>query len=109
MKAKTKLLMSLVLLTLVALCLTVEAQSKFSLTLYKNNGYGLGKDMAGLWTLKTDFSTDTSYVEFYIDNHLQANDTTAPYNWQFITSNFTIGEHTLKAVSYNNSGESQSV
>jgi hypothetical protein len=108
MQTKTKLLSLLPLIVLVAIpLLTVNAQP--SLSLYKDNGYGLGNDIAGIWTANAQVSTDVSYVEFYLDDQLQQKDTSAPFGWQFDTSNYTIGEHTIKAVAYDNQGSSQTV
>jgi hypothetical protein len=87
--------------------LLADAQPALSLDLNRDYGFGMGNDIAGLFTLKADASSNTSYVEFYLDNQLQQNDTAAPYSWQFNTNNCTLGEHTLKAVAYDGAGESQ--
>jgi hypothetical protein len=81
--------------------MTAEAAPTLSISLYKDNGYGLGNDMAGLWTVNTQVSSDVVYVEFYLDNQLQLNDTSAPFSWQFDTGSYTLGNHTIKAVAYN--------
>jgi hypothetical protein len=87
--------------------LLADAQPALLLDLNRDYGFGMGNDIAGLFTLKADASSNTSYVEFYLDNQLQQNDTAAPYSWQFNTNNCTLGEHTLKAVAYDGAGESQ--
>lgn len=104
----TKLLSILLLASFAAMpLLTAAAAPTLSLNLNRDYGLGMGNDIAGLFTLKAEASSNTSYVEFYLDNQLQQNDTAAPYSWQFNTGNFTLGEHTLKAVAYDSSGESQ--
>lgn len=107
MRAQIKLISLLLLVTIVAMPLfAVDAEPTINLSLYKDNGYGFGDDMGGQWTLKTDTSDDVVYVEFYIDDQLQLNDTLSPYNWQFNTNNYTLGEHTIIALAYNAQGES---
>ncbi|MGD6852305.1 MAG: Ig-like domain-containing protein [Candidatus Bathyarchaeia archaeon] len=109
MQTKTKLLSLLLLFTLAAIpLLTVNAQSTVSLSLYKDYGYGLGNDMAGLWTVNAQVSADVTSVEFYLDDQLQEKDASAPFSWQFDTSNYSIGEHTIKAVAYDASDSNQS-
>lgn len=108
MRATTKLI-SILIITLFAMVpiVLVDAKPALSVSLYRDWGYGMGNDIAGLLTLKTATSDNVSYVEFYLDNQLTENATSAPFNWQFNTNNYTLGEHTLKAVAYDNSGESQ--
>ncbi len=78
----TSLLIALVMLScLVATCiLTVQAKPTLSLSFYKNNGYDMGNDMNGLWTINTAVSSDVTHVEFYLDDVLQCNDTVAPFS-----------------------------
>lgn len=82
----------------------VEAAPTLSISSYKNNGYGWGNDIGGLWTINTDVSPDVIYVEFYLDDQLQQNTTTTPFSWQFDTNSYTLGEHTIKVVAYDSSG-----
>ncbi len=108
MQTKTKLLSILLLFTLAAIpLLAVNAEPTISLSLYKDNGYGWGNDMAGQWTVNTQVSADVTSVEFYLDHQLQQKDTSAPFSWQFNTNNYTTGEHTIKAVAYDNQSSSQ--
>jgi hypothetical protein len=76
-----------------------------SLHWYKNNGYGLGNDIGGQWTISADTSSDVSRVEFYLDNQLQQNSTQAPFQWAFNTADYILGTHTIKAVAYNDQGQ----
>jgi hypothetical protein len=82
-----------------------QANPSLSLSFYKDNGYSMGNDMNGLWTINTNVSEDVVYVEFYVDNTLQLNDTTAPFSWQFDTSNYGEGVHTITVVAFDSMGE----
>ena len=88
---------------------TVGANPSLTVSFYKDNGYGMGKDINGLWTINTNVSQDVSYVEFFVDDYLQLNDTSAPFSWSFNTANYTEGLHAIKAVSYNSSSETATV
>jgi hypothetical protein len=107
MRVTTKLLSILIIALFTATpILIVEAKPALTVDLYRDWGFGMGNDIAGLFTVKATVSENTTFVEFYIDNQLKQNSTVAPYNWQFNTSNYTLGEHSLKVVAYDNSGES---
>jgi hypothetical protein len=104
---KTLTILVLISIAILPMLYTTQANPTITLSLYKNNGYGMGQDMSGQWTLNTQTSTDTIHVEFYLDDQLQQTDNTAPFSWQFNTSNFTTGTHTLKAIAYNAAAENQ--
>jgi hypothetical protein len=87
----------------------VAAQPTLSLSFYKNNGYSTGNDINGAFTVNTEVSADVAYVEFYLDNQLQLNSTTAPFNWPFDTNNYALGSHTIKVVAYDSSGSQATV
>jgi hypothetical protein len=107
MNPKIKLLACLLLVTLIAplSAMVVDAKPSLTLSLYKDNGYGMGQDMSGLWTINTAVTSDVVKVEFYLNDQLQQNDTTAPFSWQFNTSNYTIGTHTLTAIAFDATGD----
>jgi hypothetical protein len=108
MHLASKLLSILLIASFTAMpILMAEATPTLTLDMRRDFGSAMGNDIAGKFTLKADASGDTSYVEFYLVNQLQLNDTSAPYSWQFNTNNYTIGQHTLKAVAYDNAGQSQ--
>ena len=99
---------ALVLFLALSLTLTtsaVEANPTLSLDFYKDNGYGMGEDMNGEWTLNTVVSQDVQYVEFYLDNQLMLNDSSAPFSWNFNTGSYSEGQHTFKVVGYDSLGE----
>jgi hypothetical protein len=82
-----------------------EAKPSIDLGFEKNNGYGMGNDIGGLWTVSAHVSSEVAYVEFYLDGQLQLNDTSAPFGWQFDTSNYSPGSHAIKAVAYDSLGD----
>jgi hypothetical protein len=84
---------------------TVKAAPSLSLSFYKDNGYGMGNDINGLWTVNTHVSQDVSFVEFYVDDQLQLDDTSAPFSWSFNTSNYAEGLHAIRVAAYNSSNE----
>lgn len=105
MRSLSKVL-SLVCLGFILLFVLTSAAAAPSLNLstYKNNGYGLGNDIGGLWTYTAQVSPDVVFVEFYLDNQLQMNATVAPFKWQFNTADYPLGEHTFRVVAYDSSG-----
>jgi hypothetical protein len=50
----------------------------------------------------SDNESGIALVEFYVDNTLKANDTTAPYSWTWSERSFFM--HTLKIIAYDNAG-----
>jgi Bacterial Ig domain len=82
-----------------------EAKPSIDLDFTKNNGYGVGNDIGGVWTITAFVSSDTQYVEFFIDNQLQQNDTSTPFSWKVDTSNYSSGAHTIKAIGYDFLGD----
>jgi hypothetical protein len=107
MQSNSKLVASIFLICMTGLLLSSFAQAKPSIDLgfEKNNGYGLGNDIGGLWTVRADVSSDVQYVEFYLDGQLQQNDTYLPFSWQIDTINYSPGSHAIRAVAYDSSGD----
>jgi hypothetical protein len=95
------------LLVISCLLVNASAASTLSLSWYKNNGFGMGTDINGEWTVTAEgIQNTTTHVEFYLDNQLQQNDTLAPFSWHFNTANFTEGTHSIKAITYDSDGQS---
>ncbi|MCW4001275.1 MAG: Ig-like domain-containing protein [Candidatus Bathyarchaeota archaeon] len=106
MKLSTKLVCICIICTVLAVSSAAAlAAPTASLSWYKNNGYGMGNDIGGQWTLTAEVSSDVERVEFYLDDELQQNITASPYKWSFNTADFSLGEHTVKAVAYNAQGQ----
>ena len=88
---------------------SVQAEPSLSLSYYKNNGYGFGNDINGIWTITALVSQNVSYVTFYLDNQLQQNDSSSPFSWNFNTNNYTLGLHTIGVTAYDSLGEAETV
>ncbi len=82
-----------------------EAKPSIDLGFEKNNGYGMGNNIGGLWTVTAHVSPEVEYVQFHLDGQLQLNDTSAPFSWQFDTSNYSPGSHAIKAAAYDSLGD----
>jgi hypothetical protein len=85
------------------------ATPTLAVSFYKDNGYGLGNDKQGVWTVNAVVSENTTRVEFFLDGQLELNDTESPFSWTFDTGNYALGLHTIKVVAYDSAGESASV
>lgn len=105
MQSKVYVLLFLVLIATLPLFSLTEAKPSIDLRFEKNNGYGVGDSIGGLWTVSTEVSSDVQYVEFYLDDQLQQNSTSSPFSWQFDTSNYSPGSHAIKAVAYDSLGD----
>jgi hypothetical protein len=104
-KSKKLFFVFMVSLGLLLSCFSlVQANPTLSLSFYKNNGYSMGNDINGIWTITADVSEDVAFVEFYIDGDLQHNDTSSPFNWQFDTSDYEEGLRMITVVAFDSSG-----
>jgi hypothetical protein len=105
---RSKLLLSVALICMFVFLFGIVAEAKPSIDFefYKNDGYGIGDEIGGVWTITAKVSTDVQYVEFYLDGQFQQNDSTAPFSWQFDTLNYPAGSHAIKALAYDSLGES---
>lgn len=95
-----------IIFVLVLSCLApaLSATPSLRLSWYKDNGYGMGNDIGGYFKVNTEISPDVVYVEFYVDNELQFNDTFAPFSWSFNTGSYTLGTHAIKVIAYDSTG-----
>jgi hypothetical protein len=71
---------------------------KFSMS--RDFGYGGGKDIQGLFSMKVTGPESLVHVDFYIDDSVIFEDTESPYKVQFNTDNYPLGEHALYAIGY---------
>jgi hypothetical protein len=60
-----------------------------------------GRDSYRIWADTSDTMSGVSLVEFYLNDHLIYNDTTAPYEWNYSGPSFN-----LDAIVYDNAGNS---
>jgi hypothetical protein len=101
----------LALLIVCALILTTHtalAQPTITISFYKNDGYGVGNDIGGTWTVNAQTSADVVSVEFYLDGTLEMNDTSTPFAWQFKTPDYPTGPHIITATAFDDTGGSAS-
>jgi hypothetical protein len=105
MQSKVCVCLILIFITTMMLFSLAEAKPSIDLGFEKNNGYGMGNNIGGLWTVSAHVSSDVEYVEFYLDGQLQLNDTSTPFSWQFDTSSYSIGSYAIKATAYNSLGD----
>lgn len=81
------------------------AAPSLRLDFYKDNGYGMGDDMQGEWTINADVSSDVVRVEFYLDGQLQENATSVPFSWSFNTAEFNESKHMFTVIAYDSFGD----
>jgi len=84
----------------------VAASPTLSLSVYKRFGYAMFSDIAGSLTLVASVSSDVIRVEFYLDGQLKLNDTAVPFQWEFDTTEYNLGQHLFEAIAYNSAAES---
>ncbi|KAA3660015.1 MAG: hypothetical protein DWQ04_20680 [Chloroflexi bacterium] len=96
-------------LIFVAILFTATAvfaqENQLSLRLNRDFGSSFGTQMRGTFSFRVDGPATLQRVEFFIDDVLIGEDNETPYRFQFRTSNFEIGPHTMKAVGYTNDGQ----
>lgn len=70
------------------------------------NSPSLGATVSGTTTVTATVTDDTgvSKVEFYVDNTLQATNTTTPYSFSWDTSKLTDGSHSISVKAYDPTG-----
>ena len=79
------------------------------LRLSRDFGYGgFNNDIQGLFSMKVTGPADLVRVVFYIDSTAIGEVTQAPFNLQFNTDNYPLGQHKLSAVGYSTSGQEYS-
>ncbi len=87
---------------------TVYAQESNTLvlSLSRDFGYssGTGK-IQGTFSMKVTCPVDLQKVVFYIDDKAIGEDNQPPFQYQFDTENYALGEHTLYALGYSKDGK----
>ncbi len=79
-------------------------EEELAITLARDWGYGGGRDIQGLFSLKASGPENLTRVEFYLDAILLAADTEPPFRVQFHTDNYPLGKHDLCAIGYTADG-----
>ncbi len=76
------------------------------LSLSRDFGYSSGTgSIQGTFSMKISTSLDLQKVVFYIDDQAIGEDTQAPFQFQFSTSSFSLGDHTIHALGYTSDGK----
>jgi Bacterial Ig domain len=88
----------------------VFAQTEqLTLRMSRDFGYGgFGNDIEGLFSMHVTGPADLARVEYYIDSTKIGEVTQPPFNLQFNTDNYPLGNHQLYAVGYSSSGQKYS-
>ncbi|NOX60535.1 MAG: hypothetical protein GXP42_01080, partial [Chloroflexi bacterium] len=69
------------------------------LSLRRDWGYGgFAGDIQGTFTMKVEGPDDLVSVDFYIDDQLIGTDTEPPWRLRFVTDDYPLGVHELRAV-----------
>ncbi len=104
-----KIQIALLIATLVSLLAVTAAYAQTAeLTLRMSRDFGYGgfnNDIQGLFSMKVTGPADLARVVFYIDSTAIGEVTQAPFNLQFNTDNYPLGQHELYAVGYSSNGQ----
>ena len=66
MQSKVRVCLLLICISTMLLFSLAEAKRSIDLGFVKNNGYGMGNNIGGLWTVSAHVSSDVEYVEFHL-------------------------------------------
>ena len=99
---RLNLLFLVVVIASLLLVSTVVAQSEqLTIGLSRDWGYGgFNGDIQGTFSIKVSGPANLARVEFYLDNTLLGEDSSAPFALQFLTDDYPAGSHMLYAVGF---------
>ncbi|HTX89846.1 MAG TPA: Ig-like domain-containing protein [Anaerolineales bacterium] len=104
-KIKYAILLSVVA-SLLTIVFAVAQTGQLALSLSRDWGYGgFNGDIQGLFTIHVTGPSDLSKVVFYIDGSTIGEVDKAPFNLQFNTDNYPLGEHAISAVGTSTGGQ----
>jgi hypothetical protein len=105
-KLSSILLILFVSLLIATSSATAQTPDELELTLSRDFGYaGFNNDIQGLFTMKIkDAPANLEKVIFYFDTTTMGEDTQSPFNLQFNTDSYSVGNHSLSAVGYTTDG-----
>jgi hypothetical protein len=86
----------------------VHAQESqgLDLSLSRDFGYSSGTgSIQGTFSMKISSSQELQKVVFYIDDTAIGEDNQAPFQFQFSTDHFSLGDHTIHALGYTSDGK----
>jgi hypothetical protein len=100
MPRRKAVISTVLLLLLVALpiCIAVE------LRINRDNGTQIGDKIKGKFSARLRDTEGIEKVEFYLDGELVLTDEEEPFRWDFRTSDYPDGVHTIKAIAYLSDG-----
>ncbi len=94
------------LLSLLAVTAASAQTGELTLKMTRDWGYGgFNGDIQGLFSMKVTGPADLAKVVFYIDETVIGEVAQSPFNLQFNTDNYPLGQHELYAVGYSASGQ----
>ena len=97
------------LVSLLAITAAFAQTEELTLRMSRDFGYGgFNNDIQGLFSMKVTGPADLARVVFYIDSTAIGEVTQSPFNLQFNTDNYPLGQHELYAVGYSSSGQQYS-
>jgi DNA-directed RNA polymerase subunit RPC12/RpoP len=104
-KIKFGLLLALSL-SLVFISAALAQGETLNLSLSRDFGYGgFGGDIQGTFSLHASGPSTLTRVEFFIDETKIGEVDKAPFNLQFVTDNYPLGEHSLYAIGSTSDGK----
>ena len=107
-----KKLVALILFITISMVIThsVAAQNEeLTLRLSRDFGYGgFNNDIQGLFSMKVSGPDDLERVVFYIDSIIIGEVTKSPFNLQFTTDDYPLGQHNLHAIGFSSNGKEYS-
>lgn len=107
MKSKLSIILGLAIglfLVLLAWGRSQAEASELRLRLSKDFGYQAGGTIQGSFTLTASGPEDLSRVVFIIDGNVMGVDDEAPFQWEFSTSEYDLGDHEIFARGMTSSG-----
>ena len=94
------------LLNLLTITVAHAQIEELHMSMVRDFGYGgLNNDIQGLFSMKVTGPADLARVVFYIDGTVIGEVSQAPFNLQFTTDNYPLGQHQLYATGFSSSGQ----
>lgn len=105
MKKFSFALLAAILISLFTSLLVLAQTEQLNLRMSRDWGYGgLNGDIEGLFSMKVTGPADLARVEYYIDDAKIGEVSQIPFNLQFTTDNYPLGNHKLYAVGISKGG-----
>jgi hypothetical protein len=106
MKKIQSALLIVTLVNLVAVISVIAQTEELILKMSRDFGYGgFNNDIQGLFSMKVTGPADIVRVIFFIDSTNIGEVSQLPFNLQFNTDNYPIGQHELYAVGFSSNGK----